>query len=252
MLGRAGLTGLLISAGVVATVGPASAWFFPRRETPRPPPCVLDNCLGNSPDPSPARRVPGAVGSGFDFYVLALSWSPGFCSAAGAGRSPSQCAKGRDLGFVVHGLWPQNTSGYPSDCDTGVSRSPPRAAIDGVSDLYPDPGLARHEWRRHGTCSGLSPTAYFAAVRQARAAVTIPPQLDAPHDAQQLAPLEITRAFLAANPGLQRDAMTVTCRSGMLAEVRICLTRDLRGFQSCPEVARDACRTRSLTVPPPG
>jgi ribonuclease T2 len=51
----------------------------------------------------------------FDFYVLALSWSPGFCENSGS-RS-RQCDSGRGLGFVTHGLWPQNEQGYPSFCE---------------------------------------------------------------------------------------------------------------------------------------
>ncbi len=46
----------------------------------------------------------------FDFYVLALSWSPSYCEAAQE-RAPRQttdqrCA-GRPFSFGVHGLWPQ-------------------------------------------------------------------------------------------------------------------------------------------------
>lgn len=225
-----------------------------------PPPCVLDRCLTGaapaSPPPSdadrsgltPVPRAPLSPGS-FDFYVLALSWSPAFCDGSGADTSPDQCARGRNPGFVVHGLWPQNQHGYPSDCDAG-SRFPSRAAIDGVGDLYPDPGLARHEWRAHGTCSGLAPTAYFAAVRQARAMVAIPPAFQAPGEAQTLAPIAIARAFAAANRGSRPDSMAVTCRRGALEEVRLCLAKDLRGYVSCPEVAREACRSRAILVLP--
>lgn len=216
-------------------------------------PCVLDKCLRagdpSGPDPAPAvRRGPPAPGA-FDFYVLALSWSPGFCDAGGAAKSPDQCAAGRSLGFVVHGLWPQNTRGYPSDCDAG-SRVPPRAALEAVRDLYPDTGLARYEWRKHGTCTGLSPTAYFATVRRAREGIVIPPAMQAPSEPRTVAPIEIARSFIAANPGLRLEAMAVTCREGELQEVRLCLPKDLRGFTACPEVARDACRTRSITVLP--
>jgi ribonuclease I len=45
----------------------------------------------------------------FDFYLLNLSWSPEFCATHG--ESP-EC--GHNLGFVVHGLWPQDSNGnYP-------------------------------------------------------------------------------------------------------------------------------------------
>ncbi len=43
-----------------------------------------------------------------------------------------------------------------------------------AGQVYPSEGLARHEWRKHGTCSGLDPSSYFTAAKQARLAVTIP------------------------------------------------------------------------------
>ena len=51
----------------------------------------------------------------FDYYALALSWSPSYCATNG-GRDPNQCGSGRRLGFVLHGLWPQYEKGYPQSC----------------------------------------------------------------------------------------------------------------------------------------
>jgi hypothetical protein len=90
----------------------------------------------------------------FDFYVLALSWSPGFCEISGS-RS-RQCDPGSGLGFVVHGLWPQNEGGYPSFCEPG-GRFAPRAAVEEARGLFPDDNLARYQWRKHGTCTGEAP-----------------------------------------------------------------------------------------------
>ena len=130
-------------------------------------------CLSGLPASSQEGR--GRPGD-FDFYVLALSWSPAFCESTGASRGSAQCDPGRRLGFVVHGLWPQHERGYPSQCD---SRNPPRYVIDETADIFPDSGLARHQWRKHGTCSGLDPASYFRAVRRAHGMVTIPEPLQA-------------------------------------------------------------------------
>ena len=197
---------------------------------------------------APAVAEPAAPGA-FDFYVLSLSWSPGFCATGGDAKARNQCAAGSGLGFVVHGLWPQYDHGFPSDCGP-AGRFPSRQALATVTGVYPDEGLARYEWRKHGTCSGLSPTDYFAAVRRARDAVTVPTALQAPRDAQTWAPLDLARAFSAANPGLRTDETAVTCRSGILEEVRICFAKDLRGFVPCPEVARASCRAPGMSVPP--
>ena len=43
----------------------------------------------------------------FDYYVLALSWSPTYCATTGDARGDEQCAPRRNYAFVVHGLWPQ-------------------------------------------------------------------------------------------------------------------------------------------------
>lgn len=189
----------------------------------------------------------GDTPGSFDFYVLALSWSPGFCALEGGRRNDGQCEPGRRLGFVVHGLWPQYERGFPSDCAT-ATRNPSRAAIEEVADLYPSAGLARHEWRLHGTCSGESPSAYFAAVRRARDRVKVPDRFAAAAAEQRLQPLEIERAFAAENPGLRTDMMAVACRRGLLQEVRICLDKELRSFRTCPDIDRSGCRGGEVTV----
>lgn len=182
----------------------------------------------------------------FDFYVLALSWSPGFCELEGDRKGRSQCDAGSGLGFVVHGLWPQYERGFPSEC--GAERNPTRMAMDEAREVFPEQGLARHQWRKHGTCSGLSPTDYFRATRLARDKVTIPPELVRPTKDLTLQPLAIERAFAEANPGLRPDMMSVTCRRGLLQEVRICMDKTLRGFRTCEEVDRSGCRGGSVTV----
>jgi ribonuclease T2 len=194
------------------------------------------------------QEVRGAPAGAFDFYVLALSWSPGFCAVSARSRQREQCDSGSGLGFVVHGLWPQSERGYPTFCAPG-GRFAPRAVIDRTADLYPDPYLARYEWRKHGTCSGESPEAYFRAVRQARALVRIPEGLNGPGSESTVMPLEIERAFAGANPGLRPGMMAVSCGQRVFQEIRICLDKDLRGFHECPEIDRGGCRAGSIRVP---
>lgn len=199
--------------------------------------------------PARAQESRGATPGDFDFYLLSLSWSPAFCDGEGARKARSQCAVGRKLGFVVHGLWPQYARGFPTEC--GLSdRSPSRIALEGAQGVFPEEGLARYEWRKHGTCSGLSPTDYFATVRKARDAVKIPPAFQNPGDVQTWTVVDLERAFIAANPGMRADNISVSCRRGQLSEVRVCFTKDGRGYQSCPNLGRGACRGREFTVPP--
>jgi ribonuclease T2 len=194
------------------------------------------------------RETRGAAMGDFDFYVLSLSWSATWCQITGERRGARQCDSGRNPGFVVHGLWPQYERGYPAFC-TPEGRNPSRRAMDIAENVLPDSGLARHQWRKHGTCSGLPPEGYFSATGDVRRKVRIPPALEAPREINRFAPIEIERAFVEANPGLRPDMMAVTCERGMLEEVRICLTKDLRSFRPCPEVDRDSCRVREISVP---
>lgn len=195
-------------------------------------------------------QMRGSAPGEFDFYVLSLSWSPGFCATAGEDKAREQCRDGAGLDFVVHGLWPQNQSGFPIDC-APASRNPSRAAVASVKDVYPDEGLARYQWRKHGTCSGKSPTDYFADVRAARDKIVIPSALKQPKEGQTWTALDLERAFVAANPGLRTDMISVACRRDTLQEVRICLSKDLRQFVGCGQVDRSGCRARDISVPPP-
>ena len=209
--------------------------------------CVLDRCADERQAPGAQTHVRSTPAGRFDFYVLALSWSPGYCATGGVTRSRGQCAPGANPGFVVHGLWPQYAYGYPSRC--GGNGFPPFSVLSGLNGLYPDEGLARHEWREHGACSGKPPAAYFADVRAARDAIAIPPAFKAPREDQTLSPLDVQRAFIAANPRLRPGMMAITCKRGMLQEARVCLSGDLRDFVACPQVARATCRGQSLFVP---
>jgi ribonuclease T2 len=185
----------------------------------------------------------------FDFYVLALSWSPSFCEAAGErGTPPPQQCAGRPYSFVVHGLWPQYEKGFPEFCQQPSPRLD-RNIVSSMLDLMPAPRLIFHEWDKHGTCSGLNPNAYFENVRKVRAQVKIPDAYLDLKEPLMVTPDEVEDAFVAANPGLARDAIAVTCDSRRLGEVRICVGKDFR-FRSCPEIDARACRRDKVVMPP--
>lgn len=121
-------------------------------------------------------------------FTLALSWQPAFCEI---NRDRMECRREQPeqwgaRHFVLHGLWPnvdRNRDGRIDSDDnycldeserTVVQRTnwrnlPPvhlpdnlRRDLDRVM-----PGamslLDRHQWIKHGTCSGLDQTRYFAA-----------------------------------------------------------------------------------------
>lgn len=188
------------------------------------------------------------VEAGFDFYVLSLSWSPSYCEIEGADADKAQCDSGRPYAFVVHGLWPQFETGFPRDCPSSRGE-PERALVDAMLDIMPAPGLVRHEWRAHGTCSGLSPEEYFAETRAAFAKIAIPAEFRRLERWTSVKPGELERAFAAANPGLGLDAMAPVCGKRFLSEMRICLTKSL-DFRACAEIDRNACRLDKAVMPP--
>jgi len=163
---------------------------------------------------------------GFDYFVLALSWNAAWCEAEGDARGAPQCDPRHAHGFLLHGLWPQNERGWPENC-RGGGRDPARAETDAMADLYGSRGLAWHQWKKHGRCSGLSGRDYFGLAREAYGLVRRPALLRAVEDPLRVAPEVIEAAFLEANPEMVADGVTVECRGGLLREVRICLTKGL-------------------------
>ncbi len=163
----------------------------------------------------PPRAAPGQ----FDYYAVALSWSPSYCATR---RDPVQC--GRGLGFVLHGLWPQYEKGYPETCST---QPLPNAVRDNYAAIFPSPKLVAHEWRRHGTCSGLEPAAYFALSAKLKDQLVIPAAYRTPAAPVRATPGEFVQAFRAANPGIPVDSVLPFCADGgrFLREIRACFNK---------------------------
>jgi ribonuclease T2 len=180
----------------------------------------------------------------FDYYVLSLSWSPAHCAKAKDDADPDQCGMERKFGFIVHGLWPQFTDGgYPASCTR--DRTVPRAVVDRTMPIMPSVGLIVHQWRKHGTCTGLSVTDYFAHLRAAFAKVTIPNALKAPDNGLAVPANQVERLFVEANPGLTPESVAVVCSKRDVSEVRICLNKEL-DFMPCGAKVVDRCRRDAM------
>lgn len=231
------ITGFLALAALLA----AGILEYRKADAPAPP----------QPAPASTAAKPAAglpQGSGFDFYVLSLSWSPTFCQSGEARDGDPQCETGKPRGFVVHGLWPQNESGYPQFCPSGEPERVPAAIGRELSAFMPSMGLIGHQWRKHGSCSGLSQKDYFAVLAAAWNRLAMPAKYADGRRMQNDSPKAIEEAFIAANAGLSPAGIAVTCDGRRLDEVRICMTRDLK-FRDCREVDRQACRADTVTIP---
>ena len=201
-------------------------------------------CLGMATE----ATAEGERAGDFDYYVLSLSWSPSWCALEGDRRGADQCDDAHDFGFTLHGLWPQNERGWPSYCRTGA-RDPSRRQTRDMADIMGSGGLAWHQWKKHGRCSGLSATDYFALSRRAYGLVQRPDILRRITEPLRIPPKVIEDAFLDANPGLLPDGVTVRCKSDHLQEVRICFTRGLTP-RECGSDAVTDCRGRTILTPP--
>jgi ribonuclease T2 len=163
------------------------------------------------------RRPRSGQAGVFDFYLLVLSWSPEFCHS-----QPNAAECGAHTGFLVHGLWPQNSDGsYPFNCRTN---QPPPTDTSAVADIMP-PEIIQHEWQQHGTCSGLAGNDYLALIRKTFASIHVPNQFRAPASSFTISPGKLKQAFEASNSGLADSNIAIQLRGHYLNAVEFCLSR---------------------------
>lgn len=208
----------------------------------------------------------------FDYYMLALSWQPTFCLQ---NQDKPECVaqtpnsyQARNL--VLHGLWPnrsddpRHTYGYcgvsqeVQDLDRPESwdRMPPLElspqTVVRLRELMPGyaSSLERHEWYKHGICSGMTPDAYYRLTLSL--VVAMGPGSQTGRLLSASAGGELVRADLEA--ALARDLgpqpVQIRCdRVGdvpALAELRIALVADLdEGIERDEVLPAEAASARS-------
>lgn len=176
----------------------------------------------------------------FDYYLFSLSIAPDFCAASKRNASKDECrtltaADFQQTPLTIHGLWPNrarvSVNQQPHDCD-----DPPFTLSRDVADalrrwMPAGPGLARYEWRKHGTCSGLTPAVYFTAEIDLaqKANAVIGQAILQQGDTVRIADLQ--RRVAATDPALAA-ALIVDCRfvrggTAVVEEIRLTLDRDL-------------------------
>lgn len=193
------------------------------------------------PSARQSRATTATATGPFDLYLLNLSWSPEYCHTH---ANAQECAA-HDT-FVLHGLWPENNDGtYPQNC----SNAPGPTNLAPYSGLYPDPGLLQHEWQTHGTCTGLSPDAYFQAVRTASNSVKIPGTFQNLSAATSMTPAEIETQFTQSNPSIPSTGVVVSCGNNFLTAVEVCMDKSLHPI-ACPTGIK-SCHANTVRVPAP-
>jgi ribonuclease T2 len=260
---------VLARVGIVAVVvvGALALWrlLTPGGEEP-PPPTASDvsRPTGGEAPPAAAAQAPAvqavpppreattlpAPKGDFDYYVLTLSWSPTHCaSEAGEDEEDDmQCRSGRPYGFVLHGLWPQDQRGYPQMCHTDEPRKVSSENMARMLEVAPSKQLVQHEWRKHGTCAGLTQDDYFSAAIKAFASVAVPAAYKLPAAPIETTADEVRDAFLSANPTLKAENLSATCRRNRLAELWVCLDKSLKPRACSPEVRKRHCGERHVRM----
>ena len=88
--------------------------------------------------------------------ILALSWENTYCKF----HKSSECRK-RDpytyTHFTLHGLWPKRKNYCHTNYKFDLSPILKKVLVK----YMPSFSLARHEWRKHGTCFGSDSETYF-------------------------------------------------------------------------------------------
>ncbi|MBT3322392.1 MAG: ribonuclease [Anaerolineae bacterium] len=169
---------------------------------------------------------------------MALSWSPDYCASTDY-QDEQQCSSGKQLDFVLHGLWPQYNSGYPSYCST---ESLPNYLIDDFTGLYPSEKLFDHEWEKHGTCTGLSPEGYLLWSEALKVSLVIPDIFDSPAEPFRTDAAELAEAFIEANAGFSVDSFAVYCSGSgrFLKEIFVCFEKDGEPISCSNEIIKKA------------
>lgn len=193
-------------------------------------------------------RAEGERSVDFDYYVLSLSWSPNWCALERDRKRSLQCDAELDHGWILHGLWPQSERLWPSYCHT-PKRAPSPSTTRSMVDIMGTSGLAWHQWKKHGTCSGLSANDYYILSRKAYSQINRPELLRKLTKTVKLPAKVIEEAFLEANPALLANQITITCKKNHIQEVRICLDKDLNP-RKCSFQNSGDCTSRNAIFNP--
>jgi ribonuclease T2 len=139
--------------------------------------------------------------------------------------------------WIVHGLWPQHKKGYPADCKV-ESFMVDDIDKEKIKRFMPSDYLITHEWEKHGTCSGLSRSKYYALTELLWDGLKLPDL-----KAGEYSPAEVRQMVIDSNPALLPNMIELACDDNgskpnssddTLDEIRICYSKDGQ-FMSCTE-----------------
>lgn len=210
--------------------------------------------------PQPASACPDCTQPNqADNHVLALSWQPAFCLSENGQKEPEcrgeTASAPQATRFTLHGLWPNRKQcceqyGFCGSIHEELPREidgkdipswkcqyPPTPISDPVVEKLgavmpsvPNKScLDRHEWFKHGVCTGMTADQYFELAIKLTHAFNDAGIAD--FMARNLGQTVTEEDFLAAvDHGLGEGAsqrLKLSCRDGKLSEVHISLPKAL-------------------------
>lgn len=204
----------------------------------------------------------------FDLYLFALSWQPHFCC-----QNPKKC-KPQDLqkSFHPHGLWPsygdenyqrakatrgqqKGPDGNPLD-PHGPTFCPvaPEAAVKpnaAPTGSKMETGRQKHEWEKHGVCSGLTRAVYGTMEQMMfehssevqNLKKVLQPKASS---ANAMNVVTVSDVYIAAG-GNDRVAIK-TSETCQLEEITLCLSKRLDGSSDrCPRHVLEGMRNSGIS-----
>ena len=131
----------------------------------KPPAPVAREPAGAPDNRMPAEKAGSSAAAPVDaYYQLALTITPAFCEL-NAEKALCQMGNGKASTLTLHGLWPERliANKAPSYCK-GPALDVAAAFDERLARWMPGPvsGLPQHQWKKHGSCSGLKPMRYFS------------------------------------------------------------------------------------------
>ncbi len=163
--------------------------------------------------------------------LLAISWQNAFCETH---RKKRECRNVRKdayaaTRFTLHGLWPQPRSRV--DCRGSRKVRLEKALYQELLEVMPaaKSGLQNHEWKKHGTCYGKKPDAYFqdsiALVKQINDSAVR--DLFVKNIGKTLSKKSLMMAFDKAYGRGSGRKVKMMCKKGLITELQINLSGEI-------------------------